>query len=272
MLVLSATTDTVQGVLAGTILTNQLACYASYRDITTTAYTPGRVETQTNNTTDVNVVTSPAASTQRVVDYLSVYNTDLAAAVVTLKFDAAGVERILWKGTLAVNEKVEYVEGVGWRNFDATGTVKGIGATGAPGVPGGGTVLGTGISQVQMGAFPGTPQGSLVVTGLPLIQAGSLVYCWLTPIDTVDHTADEHLVEPLVAIAKDVIAGTGFTIFLQNTSTQFPPSLPERLSRFSGVGQDAGPGIRDIGIQPMTGKASPNESYGLWSVAWMYTQ
>lgn len=62
MLVLTETTDNLQVVLAGAITTNQLRCVSSWRDVTASAYTPGRTLINTNSTTDVTVVGSPAAS------------------------------------------------------------------------------------------------------------------------------------------------------------------------------------------------------------------
>lgn len=114
MLILSATTDTIQVVLGGAVATTQLACVASYRDITTTTFTPGRNVTLSNSTTDVNLVPAPSASTQRVIDLLNVYNADTAPATVTIKFDANGTEYILWKDTLPSGETLSYVEGRGW--------------------------------------------------------------------------------------------------------------------------------------------------------------
>ena len=114
MIVLSETTDNLQAVLAGAITTNQLNCFASWRDVTTTDYTPGRSVINTNSTTDVNVVAAPAASTQRVVDFISIFNADTVAAIVTVKFDANGTEYPLVKMTLAAGETLEYVDGSGW--------------------------------------------------------------------------------------------------------------------------------------------------------------
>jgi len=124
MIVLDATTDTVQAVLGGTVTTNQMRCVAAWRDITTTAYTPGKTLTNTNNTTDVNVVGSPGASTQRVVDYLSIYNSDTVSQTLTVKFDANGTEYVLWSGSLATGERLEYVDGAGFRVFAAHGLEK----------------------------------------------------------------------------------------------------------------------------------------------------
>lgn len=124
MLILTNTTDNLQVTLAGAITTNQLACYSSLRDITSSNITPNRTVISTNNTTPVNVVASPAASTQRVVDYLSIYNSDTNSAGVTVNLNANGVLYPLFKTTLAVGEKLEFVEGAGFRVISVTGAVK----------------------------------------------------------------------------------------------------------------------------------------------------
>ena len=134
MLVLTETTDTLQVVLAGAITTNQLRCLSSWRDVTTSAYTPGRTVTNTNNTTDVNLVGSPAASTQRVVDLINIYNADTVSATVTVKFDANGTEYILWKGALASGETVSYTDAAGFVVLSANGITKSVQATNAPAV------------------------------------------------------------------------------------------------------------------------------------------
>jgi hypothetical protein len=124
MIVLSATTDNLQVVLNAAHTTAALQCVAVWRDITTTAYTAGRTRTTTNGTTDVNLVAAPAASTQRVIDYISVYNSDTGAKTVTVKLDDNGTEAILWKGSLAVGEKVEYTDAKGFQLFDLNGIQK----------------------------------------------------------------------------------------------------------------------------------------------------
>lgn len=121
MLVLTEATDNLQVVLGGAITTSQLRCMSVWRDITTTVYTPGRTVTNTNSTTDVNIVPSPGASTQRVVDFINIYNSDTAASQVIVKFDANGTEYILWTATLLVGESVQYVEGTGWQKLTSGG-------------------------------------------------------------------------------------------------------------------------------------------------------
>lgn len=124
MIVLTQTTDAIQVILGGAVTTNQLNCLANYRDITTSAYTPGRTALNTNNTTAVAVVPSPAASTQRVVDFLSVFNIDTVNATVTVRFSDNGTFYTLFQAVLAPNEKLEYVEGQGFRAINTAGSIK----------------------------------------------------------------------------------------------------------------------------------------------------
>jgi hypothetical protein len=269
MLVLDDVTQTLQGVLGGAIATTQPDFYAAWRDITTTDYTPGQSDGQLNSTTDVDLIVAPAASTQRVIDYLSVFNRDTASVTLTIKTDSSGTERWLWSGTLATNEKVEYVEGTGFRVLDATGVVKGVGATGAPGAPGGGTVLGSGTSIVDFGDFPGTTDAELDVTGLTNIQAGSQVMCWIAPVATADHSADEHLVEPLFVYAIDIVAGVGFTLRVVTGNQRFEAALRNTYHRGT-VAARLGPGQRRPG-QVILALRDP-EVWGEWTIGWLYTQ
>jgi hypothetical protein len=114
MIILTETTDNLQLVLGDAVTANQLQCITSWRDITATAYTPGRTVISSNGTTDVNIVGSPAASTQRVIDMISIYNADTVPATVTIKLDANGTEYIIYKQTIANGEFIKYVEGAGW--------------------------------------------------------------------------------------------------------------------------------------------------------------
>lgn len=125
MIVLSQTTDKIQVILDGAVATNQAHCIACWRDITSTpTYTAGRSIANTNNTTDVDLVAAPSASTQRVIDYIGVYNNDTATITLTVKFDASGTDIILWRGSLAKGEHLEYENGKGWTVKTAGGLIK----------------------------------------------------------------------------------------------------------------------------------------------------
>lgn len=133
MIVLDTTSKVLQVVLAASITTSQLECQSSWRDITTTAYTAGESSALTNNTTDVSLVAAPGASTQRVIDYVAIYNADTAPATVTVKTDASGTERRHVRITLRAGEALHYDgQGGAWRVLDARGAVLTAAQTVAP--------------------------------------------------------------------------------------------------------------------------------------------
>lgn len=125
-MILSATTDKIEVVLGGAVTTNQLRCVSNWTDRTATTFTKDRTVINTNNTTDVTVVGSPAASTQRTMTYLSVYNHDTVPQTVTVKYDANATEYILAKVTLGVQERLEYTPGTGFRVLSDNGSIKEI--------------------------------------------------------------------------------------------------------------------------------------------------
>jgi len=114
MLILANTTDKLEINLGGTVAANQAQVVTSWRDVTSTTYTPGRTAVLSNNTTDVDISGSPAASTQRVIDHINVYNADTALATVTITYDANGTEYVLHSVTLQPGETLIFAEGVGW--------------------------------------------------------------------------------------------------------------------------------------------------------------
>lgn len=145
MLILNSTTDKIQVVLGSTVSTTQLRCFASYRDTTSTTIVPVRNATNTNNSTAVDLVGSPASSTQRVVDYISIYNTDSANATVTLRFNDNGTTYELLVVALGSAERLEYQEGQGFKVFTNAGALK-------TSLNQGNTPASTGLSTVVLGS------------------------------------------------------------------------------------------------------------------------
>lgn len=122
MLILTQTTDKIQVKLSGTVASAQLQCYSSYRDSTSSSITPGRTVVLTNNTTYVDIVPSPSASTSRSVEYLSVYNSDTTSATVTFSVNDNGTIYEINIATISAGQKVEYQAGVGFRVLDELGS------------------------------------------------------------------------------------------------------------------------------------------------------
>lgn len=131
MMILDTTSKTIQAVLGGAVTTNQLRVTSSYEDITTTTYAPGSNRVVTNNTTAVTVVGSPAASTQRKVLSISIYNKDTADAVVTVQsYDGTNTDEMV-KITLDPGDTLYYGNHVGWVVTDSAGRVKTVTGTGS---------------------------------------------------------------------------------------------------------------------------------------------
>jgi hypothetical protein len=124
MIILDAATKSLKIVLAGNVTANQLQVTTHYTDITTTAYTPGSTDTVTNNTTAVEIVAAPAASTQRHVETISVHNADTASSTVSIQYVSAGGTRLILKALLLTLENLIYEDGTGWQSIDANGNVK----------------------------------------------------------------------------------------------------------------------------------------------------
>jgi hypothetical protein len=269
---LTATTHTLELITAAATA----VIYAvSWTDIdksgASTVVTPGSAQGSIAAATTTTIVPAPGASIYRVITSLAVKATG-SAQTVTAQKDVSGTNYPLPSASLALNESLHYEDANGWYVLDATGSRKGVGATGAAGVNGGGTVLGSGTSIVDFGAA-GAPLATVTVTGQAALLAGSLVYCWIKPEATTDHSAGEHIVEDIKVVAADIVAGVGFTIYALSPGPLKTPDLSplSLLGPSSGTGQAFGKGQPDRGLNaPVPGRAAVLT--GKWSVGWFYTQ
>lgn len=138
--------------------------------------------------------------------------------------------------------------------------------------PGGGGAANVGTATVDFGAFPGSWEASVVVTGQAGILATSVVGAWLRPEATADHSADEHAIEMdnVRVWASDIVAGTGFTLRMR-----YVPMVREPLS-FPGAGRrhvaNATAGLNTMQqptVVPSVGGTMPR-LYGQWTLAWSW--
>ncbi len=114
MQILDATTKSLELLLSGTVATTQLTYVSNYVDTTSTAFTPGNTDGASNNTTAVTIAAAPAASTQRQVKEISVYNGDTQANIVTIRLNVSGTFRIICKATVDIGKTLVYVDSVGF--------------------------------------------------------------------------------------------------------------------------------------------------------------
>jgi len=126
MLILDDTTKSLRIRCAAGHTTTPLRCVTSWRDTTTTAFTPGNTLSSSNGTTGVEIAPEPAASTQRIIDFLSVLNTDTVTHTVTLYIYDGTTNFDLITISLAPSERIEYGEGYGFQTYNAAGAIKTI--------------------------------------------------------------------------------------------------------------------------------------------------
>ncbi len=118
MLLLTATTHTLELQTSSTSVINW---QASWVDITTTLFTPDSGQGSISTATTTTIVAAPAASTQRQLKSLTVFNNGTATNVVTVKKDVSGTEYVVAKFSLLPGWSVEYVDSDGFRLKDNAG-------------------------------------------------------------------------------------------------------------------------------------------------------
>lgn len=94
-MILDTTTKTVDLILDANKTTNECQITAAYADITPTTFTPGSNDLLSNGTTAVTVVAAPAASTQRSVKEITVYNNDTVQHTAYVRLNDAGTPRVV---------------------------------------------------------------------------------------------------------------------------------------------------------------------------------
>ena len=266
-------TDITHSLALVTSAVSPTAYEVSWTDIdktTVTAATPGSAQGVIVAATVTQIVPPPPSATvYRIVTSIALSST-AGAQTVTVNKDVSGVPYQAARAVLAINESLHYEDANGWYALDASGKRLGVGSTGANGINGGGTVLGSGTALVDFA--DGAPMATVVVTGQASILAGSLVYCWIKPEATADHTAGEHIVESIKVVAGDIVAGVGFTIYAlcPDPAIAPQPALESQRARFSGVGADAGRGARPVGATNASNRVALLS--GQWSVGWIFTQ
>ena len=127
MIILDATTRSLEIDLNAAVAANQLPFVASYVDINQSTFAMSAMSTNTgasNSTTAVTLVAAPGATTSRQLKYLSVKNSDTAAVLLWIQLNDNTTLREIWKGTLAVGDTLVYVDSLGFNVVDSSGGIK----------------------------------------------------------------------------------------------------------------------------------------------------
>lgn len=143
MIILSEITDVLQAI-CGEEHSTPPQCFTSWRDRTANTFIAGRTVVNTNGTNAVTLASAPGSSTQRVIDFLTIYNADSINATVTVRFNANSAIYMLFKATLAAGETLVFQEGRGFFVLANSGAIK-------HSINQGNNTIGTALSAVVLG-------------------------------------------------------------------------------------------------------------------------
>lgn len=123
-MILDSATKSLELILGSAVTTNAMPITVDYVDLTTTTTLAGSSDTQSNGITAVTILAAPAASTQRKVNALTVFNADTASKVVTIRLNNNTTLRNLISVTLQVGDTIGYSDTDGWYLIDSSGQRK----------------------------------------------------------------------------------------------------------------------------------------------------
>jgi hypothetical protein len=132
-MIILTSTDTLRITLLAAQTSAPVRLVCAYRDIGAASFAPGRAVANSNGTTPVDVVGSPASGVQRFLDAVNLLNADTVNQTVTVAYRASGTDYILTRVTLGPNERLAYGRDGEWRAYNAAGAAKSI-ATGTQNV------------------------------------------------------------------------------------------------------------------------------------------
>jgi len=87
----------------------------------------------------------------------------------------------------------------------------------APATPAGGAQSGTSTADFGSGEF----QAQVVVTGQTWVEAGSVIHAQAAATTTADHDPEDAALEGLTCYVGNIVAGTGFTIYVNAPAGTF---------------------------------------------------
>jgi hypothetical protein len=130
-----------------------------------------------------------------------------------------------------------------------------------PGEEGPSPFMAKGVAVLNFGSFPGKSDASVAVTGQTNIAADSQVEAWIRLEATSDHSADEHLVDPPIVSAGNIVPGDGFTIYgVARDGVPVPNAVLRNVTER---------GFDTVIPNQEYGRVAPMP-YGQWRVSWAW--
>src|SRR5262245_49282545 len=108
MITLDATTKSLEVKSDAAATTTAPVVVTAWADITRRTVTPRERDIATNGTTGVAVVGAPAASNQRQVKFVSIYNADTVQHTISVQLNNNGTKQIIVSVLLAIGQTLQY--------------------------------------------------------------------------------------------------------------------------------------------------------------------
>lgn len=241
-MILLDSSDSLQVLLAGAVATTQPVLYAAYADHGAGTFTPGSSSGATNGATAVDWIAAPASGIKRQAKYLSLYNADTANVTATVRVVDNATNRILLKITLATGERLEFLDGEGFRVLDAAGAEKVI-------ATGNGDVVGPASSvDTRIATFSGTTgkllqDGGKTISEVRIIEQNSQSAAYTAVLSdggkhllhpSADTTARTFTIPANSSVAYPI--GTAITFVNQNAAGVMTIAITTDTMRLAGAG------------------------------------
>lgn len=129
-MILDSTSKTLRAFMANAATTTNPTWVTDWADLTTTSFTAGNSEGALSGTAPQTIVASPAASTQRQIKCVTIYNNDTVSQSITVDIFDGTTGRIRVKFTIPSGGSMIYERDFGWTVLNSVGQMLGQGSTG----------------------------------------------------------------------------------------------------------------------------------------------
>lgn len=150
LMLIDATTQTLEIKLAGAVAANELPVVLAYIDGEASNFFPTLQHSISNGTAEVTILSAPEPRGKRMVKFMYIRNTDTATVTLTLQLADGATDREILKIAILQDETLVYTDTTGFKIIDTNGNTK-VGGGGGFSAPTGGIDIADSASEGSAG-------------------------------------------------------------------------------------------------------------------------